>query len=232
MPGSLRRMAEVVSTNLVLSVLTSASRGRSSLARMTNLPGSGRRRSRAENPRRNVDNLPTPLRRDTSRCSTDSRQSVVNDILLELLDRDSVHPRRALVLPHLLPGNPYLPLRDLERLVQRLQRVHATPLRASLRLIERTSHGWPGPFAPPRLSGLRHYYGPVRRRAPHRYSAPYGFRRLSALPLAIPSHGAAVVGTRLPTFRAKAADRAHVASMPDTAWPEMGHPPGSSRDRF
>ena len=28
------------------------------------------------------------------------------------------------------------------------------------------------------------------------------------------------VGACLPTFRAKAADRAHVAYMPDTAWPE------------
>ena len=33
----------------------------------------------------------------------------------------------------------------------------------------------------------------------------------------------------LPTFRTEAADRAHVAYMPDTAWPESGHPPDSSR---
>jgi hypothetical protein len=31
-------------------------------------------------------------------------------------------------------------------------------------------------------------------------------------------------------FHAKAADRARVASMPDTTWPISGHPPGSSRD--
>jgi hypothetical protein len=38
------------------------------------------------------------------------------------------------------------------------------------------------------------------------------------------------VGTRLPTFRVKAADRARVAYMPGTAWPVSGLPPGSSWD--
>ena len=33
-------------------------------------------------------------------------------------------------------------------------------------------------------------------------------------------------------FPAEAADRARVASMPDTAWLISGHPPDSSRDRF
>src|SRR5262245_13968779 len=33
-------------------------------------------------------------------------------------------------------------------------------------------------------------------------------------------------GTRLPMFHARAADQAHAASMPDTAWPVIGHPPG------
>src|SRR6185503_8057176 len=32
------------------------------------------------------------------------------------------------------------------------------------------------------------------------------------------------IGTCLPTFRANAADQAHVVSMPDTAWPEVGTP--------
>jgi hypothetical protein len=40
------------------------------------------------------------------------------------------------------------------------------------------------------------------------------------------------IGTRLPMFRAAAADQAHAASMPDTAWPVNGHPPGSSRSRI
>jgi hypothetical protein len=36
-------------------------------------------------------------------------------------------------------------------------------------------------------------------------------------------------GGCLPTFRARAADQAHVAYMPDTTWPVSGSPPGSSR---
>ena len=36
------------------------------------------------------------------------------------------------------------------------------------------------------------------------------------------------IGVRLPTFRVKAADQARAASMPGTAWPVNGHPPGSS----
>ena len=52
---------------------------------------------------------------------------------------------------------------------------------------------------------------------------------LGRLPLAIRHDANGSVGTRLPTFRARAADRTHVAYMPDTAWPVSGHPPGSSR---
>src|SRR5216683_1651173 len=37
------------------------------------------------------------------------------------------------------------------------------------------------------------------------------------------------VRTRLPTFPAKAAAEVHAASMPDTAWPVHGLPPGLSR---
>src|SRR3954467_8548537 len=37
-------------------------------------------------------------------------------------------------------------------------------------------------------------------------------------------------GARLLPFRSSAAGRVHVASMPDTAWPISGHPPGSSRE--
>ena len=39
------------------------------------------------------------------------------------------------------------------------------------------------------------------------------------------------IGSGLLLFRTEAADRAHVAFMPDTAWPINGHPPGSSQDR-
>ena len=51
---------------------------------------------------------------------------------------------------------------------------------------------------------------------------------LGRLPLAIHNANGGV-GTRLPTFRTGAADRTHVAYMPDTTWPVSGHPPGSSR---
>ena len=40
------------------------------------------------------------------------------------------------------------------------------------------------------------------------------------------------IGTRLPTFRAGAADRARAAFTPDTAWPISGHPPDLSRDHL
>src|SRR5215212_7390332 len=60
-----------------------------------------------------------------------------------------------------------------------------------------------------------------------RYSAPCGSCPLGALPVTTPKGGG--VGVRLPTFRAEAADQAHVAFMPDTIWPRSGHPPDSSR---
>src|SRR4051812_39934761 len=37
-------------------------------------------------------------------------------------------------------------------------------------------------------------------------------------------------GARLLPFRSGAAGQVHVASMPDTAWPIGGHPPGLSRE--
>ena len=52
---------------------------------------------------------------------------------------------------------------------------------------------------------------------------------LGRLPVAIHSPADSGIETRLPTFHAKAADRTHVAYMPDTTWPVSGLPPGSSR---
>ncbi len=52
------------------------------------------------------------------------------------------------------------------------------------------------------------------------------------LPLSHPKTRMRSIGSGLLPFHAKAADRARVASMPDTAWPINGHPPDSSRDRF
>jgi len=46
---------------------------------------------------------------------------------------------------------------------------------------------------------------------------------LGRLPLAIHNTNGGV-GARLPTFRTEAADRTHVAYMPDTVWPVSGSP--------
>jgi hypothetical protein len=44
-----------------------------------------------------------------------------------------------------------------------------------------------------------------------------------------PKQARRYIGARLPTFHAKAADQARVASMPDTTWPVSGLPPDSSQ---
>jgi hypothetical protein len=49
------------------------------------------------------------------------------------------------------------------------------------------------------------------------------------VPLSPPTGAGGSIGTRLPTFRAEAADRARAAFMPGTTWPVNGYPPGSSR---
>src|SRR4051795_11741172 len=79
---------------------------------------------------------------------------------------------------------------------------------------------------------LHHYYEPVRRRTPRRYSLPHEFSPFGTLPLPHPPRagthcltssarsadslsptttGPDSIGARLPTFRARAADQAHVA---------------------
>ena len=92
---------------------------------------------------------------------------------------------------------------------------------------------FPGKPAPwlhhhPSEQRLRSYYGPVRRRAPRPVLSAFGFRRWQA-----PSRDHHDLGrgfdARLLTFRARAADQAHAASTPDTAWPVNEYPPGSSR---
>ena len=79
------------------------------------------------------------------------------------------------------------------------------------------------------ITGLHHYYEPVRQPDPRRYSHP---RYARATPLS-PTRRARMrsVGSGLLLFHAVAADRARVAFMPDTAWLISGHPPDSSRDR-
>src|SRR5215207_1472911 len=63
---------------------------------------------------------------------------VVSQILLELVQRHSVHARRTLIGLHLLVGLPHLLLRDSKRLSQRFQLAHAAPP-GRARLTERTT---------------------------------------------------------------------------------------------
>ena len=68
---------------------------------------------------------------------------------------------------------------------------------------------------------------PTRPKTTLRYSSPYltpghslsQTKLIHSEPISPRS-----VGTRLPTFPARAADQAHAASMPDTTWPETGLP--------
>src|SRR6266540_3416571 len=101
------------------------------------------------------------------------------------------------------------------------------------RLTEPNIPGEPAPWLPrhPRKQRVHGYYGPVRRRAPRRYSVPSV--SASARSLSRPSGACCDPGrridARLLTFRARAADQAHAAFTPGTAWPVHGYPPGSSR---
>src|SRR6266568_1915790 len=140
---------------------------------------------------------------------------IVLQICLEVLDRAPVHSWRSLVSPDSLIRLPHEPLRNDERLSRRLRFAHPIPPR-NLWLPERTSHGRPGPFAPPPLPGFPHYYEPVRMPAPRRYSIPHGFSRLRRS-LSPPTVRSGRVGASLPTFCVQAADRARVAYMPGTA---------------
>jgi hypothetical protein len=95
-------------------------------------------------------------------------------------------------------------------------------------LIQRTAPDDLTPWLHPHRvkQGLHGYYESVRQRA--RIGTPsLTVSPLGNLPLAATDGS---IGTRLLTFRAGAADQAHVACMPGTTWPVNGHPPGSSRD--
>ena len=66
-------------------------------------------------------------------------------------------------------------------------------------------------------------FAPTRR-----YSIPHGFVRLRHS-LSPPLPGRQCRGTLSPVPYESSLDWAHVACMPDTAWPIDGHPPGLSR---
>src|SRR6266540_5889 len=96
------------------------------------------------------------------------------------------------------------------------------------RLTEPNIPGEPAPWLTrhPRKQRVHGYYGPVRRRAPRRYSVPSV--SASARSLSRPSGACCDPGrridARLLTFRARAADQAHAAFTPGTAWPVIGTP--------
>ena len=70
----------------------------------------------------------------------------------------------------------------------------------------------------PSLQELHHYYELVRQRISHRYSTLHILEgRSRSFASSLGHHG---IETRLLLFHADAADRAHVAYMPDTIWPE------------
>ena len=93
----------------------------------------------------------------------------------------------------------------------------------------------PGEPAPslhrhPSEQRLLSYYEPVRQRAPQPVLSAFGL-----LPRHAPSRDLGAcdpgrhIAARLLTFRARAADQAHIAYTPGTAWPVIGYLPGSSR---
>ena len=81
---------------------------------------------------------------------------------------------------------------------------------------------------PPRQAGASQLLRVSPPARPASVLRPARCRPSGNFPLATSSGGS--IGTRLLTFRAGAADQAHVASMPGTTWPVNGYPPGSSRD--
>ena len=91
------------------------------------------------------------------------------------------------------------------------------------------------PLRSPAITAGSPLLQPCRRRPPPRVLSASRVMPLERAPSRYqprhqhPGHGSSI-GVRLPTFRAEAAGRVHVASMPDTTWPVGGHPPGSSRE--
>jgi hypothetical protein len=105
----------------------------------------------------------------------------------------------------------------------RARRSPCTPTATSIRILHESSRGYCNEHRPHRTLQERR----VRQHAPRRYSASRGSSTCSA-PSRAPIRGDGVEAC-FPTFHAKAADQAHITSVPDTTWPVSGHPPDSSR---
>ena len=154
---------------------------------------------------------------------------VVVQVGLEPLDRHPVHARRTLVRLDLLPGLLDRPLRNLERLVRRLQLIHATPSEPQRVSVDRTNTATDDP-APSLHPHYRSFPTTTSRSASRTRNGTHTHAAHGLLPLARSQTRTGSVASGLLPFHAEAADRARVASMPDTTWPVSGHPPGSSRD--
>src|SRR5258705_13078096 len=98
---------------------------------------------------------------------------------------------------------------------------------ARSRLIERTTPQMTQPLGSTPTAPRRAFTATTSRSASGSRDGTHclAVQPLGRLPLAIRhTHANGSVGTRLPTFRARAADRTHVAYMPDTTWPVSGSP--------
>jgi len=85
------------------------------------------------------------------------------------------------------------------------------------------------PLRSTRITGLHHYYETVCPRAPRRYSAPYGVRRLGNS-LSSPADAGDSVGATGSHVPCKSPDQARAAYMPDAVWAVSRLPPDLSRD--
>ena len=154
---------------------------------------------------------------------------IVLQILLELLERTAVHTRRTLIGLHLLDRPPTPPASKYRTAFPPASARPSQLLPGMARLTERTQ---PRMTRPLRSTPITEGFITTMSRSA---STPRnGTQRLTvsaacARSLSPPTRTDSVA-TCLPTFRAKAADRAHVASMPDTAWPVSGYPPDSSQE--
>ena len=101
---------------------------------------------------------------------------------------------------------------------------HPTPP-GSMLPVDRTNNTKddPAPWLHPHRAqqGLHGYYGPVRQHAPRRYSLPSRFQPLGN---SLSPSSTAVSRRAFPRSAQKPQNRAHVAYMPDTAWPEKRTP--------
>src|SRR5674476_1318011 len=98
-------------------------------------------------------------------------------------------------------------------------------------LVDQTDNPrWSGPFAPPPLQGLHHYYEPVRQHAPRRYSTPRSFCYLVLFLLPPQTLRAEVSGPAFPRL-SRASRNCPVAVMKTARWWPWDLPSGGHQRR-